>query len=81
MTAAIIQLCIAAFGLTAVALALSLSPRARRWAPVVGLAGQPFWIAFALRADGWGVLALTVAYTLVYANGVRVQWLRREPRP
>ena len=47
---------------------------ARRWAPVVGLCGQPFWIAFALQSSAWGLLALSLAYSAVYVRGAWVQW-------
>ena len=68
------QLALAAFGLTALAMAMSQTPRARRWAPIVGLCGQPFWVLFALQADAWGLLALSTAYSLVYAHGAWMQW-------
>ena len=69
-----IQLALAAFGLTALAMAMSHNTRARRWAPVIGLCGQPFWLAFALQADAWGLFALSTAYSLVYVRGAWVQW-------
>lgn len=69
-----IQLALAAFGLTALAMAMSHNPRARRWAPIIGLCGQPFWVLFALQADACGLLALSTAYSLVYAHGAWMQW-------
>jgi hypothetical protein len=71
---ALIQALLAATGLTALWMGLGTNPRARRFAPLVGLAGQPLWITFALRADAWGLLALSIAYTAVYARGAWVQW-------
>ena len=49
----------------------------RRLAPVVGLCGQPFWIAFALQSSAWGLLALSLAYSAVYVRGAWVQWRAR----
>ena len=72
----VIQLALAAFGLAALWMATGSNPTARRWAPVVGLLGQPAWVAFAVQADAWGLLALSVAYTLVYARGCVVQFMR-----
>lgn len=69
-----IQLALAFFGLTALWLAMGKSVDGRRWAPVVGLCGQPFWFAFALDAGGWGIVVLTAAYTAVYARGAWLQW-------
>lgn len=68
------QLFLAGFGLVAIWLAMSQNSVARKWAPVVGLCGQPFWFYFALTADAWGLIVLVIAYTMVYARGAWVQW-------
>lgn len=67
------QFLLAAFGLTALWMATGNSLPARRWAPVVGLLGQPFWMVFAIEARAWGLLALSGAYTAVYLRGAWVQ--------
>lgn len=69
-----IQLALAIFGLTALWLAMGTSEIGRRWAPVVGLCGQPFWLWFAFSVQAWGLLVLSLAYTAVYARGALVQW-------
>ena len=69
-----IQFALAFFGLTALWMAMGHNEQARRWAPVVGLAGQPFWLWFALAADAWGLLALSLAYSAVYAHGAWMQF-------
>lgn len=69
-----IQLALALCGLTAMWLSMGHNPRGRRWAPLIGLAGQPFWIAFALQTSAYGLLVLSVAYSLVYVRGVWLQW-------
>jgi hypothetical protein len=74
MQAALVQFAIAAFGLTAIVMAMSDHVGARRWAPVVGLAGQPFWAIFAVGADAYGVVLLTIAYTGAYLVGFNAQW-------
>lgn len=79
MTDAFIQFGMAIFGLTALWWAMGTSPQLRRWAPVVGLAGQFFWFTFAWIAAGRGVdvrglLILCVAYSAVYTRGVFIQW-------
>ncbi len=73
------QLGLAFFGLVALWMALGHSARARRWAPIVGLAGQPFWFAFALEAQRAGVdargLFFTVGcFTVAYLRGAWLQW-------
>lgn len=69
-----IQILIALFGLTSIWLAMGHNTTGRKWAPVIGLAGQPFWLVFAMDAAAWGLLALVAAYTAVYLRGVYVQW-------
>lgn len=48
---------------------VSDSLTAKRWAPVVGLAGQPFWLYSTGAAGQWGMFALCCAYTAIYARG------------
>jgi len=69
-----IQILIALFGLTSIWLAMGHNITGRKWAPVIGLAGQPFWMTFALDASAWGLIVLVAAYTAVYIRGVYVQW-------
>lgn len=69
-----IHIALAFFGLTAMFMAMGNNASARRWALVVGLCGQPFWIAFALQSSAWGLLALSLAYSAVYVRGAWVQW-------
>lgn len=70
------QLLIAIFGLTSLWFAMGNNPLLRKWAPIIGLCGQPFWALFAWQSKGWGLALLVVAYTLVYIRGVWVQWGR-----
>jgi hypothetical protein len=74
MTHTLLQLALALFGLSALWMATGRSEIARRWAPVVGLLGQPAWLAFAWSAEAWGLFVLSIAYTAVYARGAWVQW-------
>lgn len=71
-----IQFLLAAFGLTSIYFAMGHNPTLRRWAPVIGLTGQPFWAIFAWQSEGWGLAVLVAAYTLVYIQGIRMQWGR-----
>ena len=70
-----IQFLIAIFGLTSIYFAMGHNQRLRKWAPVIGLAGQPFWAYFAWQTGGWGLAALVLAYTLVYINAIRAHWM------
>lgn len=78
MTAILIQFALAAFGLTAMWCATGRHAGRRKWAPVIGLMGQPAWFYFSISSHAWGLLALSVAYALVYVRGIRQQWGRHE---
>ena len=69
-----IQIFIALFGLTSIYLAMGENLQLRKWAPIIGLAGQPFWFMATVPTQQWGMVALCVAYTLVYINAIRVHW-------
>jgi hypothetical protein len=75
------QLALAFFGLSAMWLSMGHNPLGRKWAPVVGLAGQPFWLWFSVSANAWGLFALSLAYTAVYVRGAWVQWRPKPPDP
>lgn len=71
------QILLAAFGLLAVYMSMvSIRPTHRRWAPVVGLCGQPFWLYATITAGQWGMVALCCAYTALYARGAwkAIRW-------
>ncbi|WP_239467048.1 hypothetical protein [Rhodoferax koreensis] len=70
----IAQFCIGLFGLTALAMTMFGNERARRWSPIVGMCGQPFWIYFSVTSSAWGVLVLSAAYALVYGSAIWVHW-------
>jgi hypothetical protein len=74
VSSALIQSALALFGLTAMWLSMGHSARGRKWAPLIGLAGQPFWMVFAWQVEAWGLIPLATAYSVVYARGAWVQW-------
>lgn len=71
----LVQICIAVFGLTALAMALTGGDAALRWAPIVGLVGQPFWFIATVPTGQWGMVALCACYSLVYVFGVWKHWI------
>lgn len=77
------QLLLALFGLASAYMAMGTrSERARRWAPFVGLAGQPCWLAFAwsLPEDKrWALVVISSAFTVVYLRGCLLQLHRKDP--
>ena len=70
------QILIALFGLTAMFCAMGNNARLRKWSPIIGLLGQPAWAWFAWQTQAWGLAVISVAYTLVYIQGIRIQWGR-----
>ena len=66
---------IATFGVSAVALSQSVHRERQRWASVFGLVGQPFWFYSAVITEQWGIFALCVLYTMVWAKGFYHAWL------
>ncbi len=74
-----IQIGLALCGMVSLWMAMGDHQGARKWAPLVGLAGQPFWLAYAMQAQRAGVdsdgLFLTVGcFTVVYLRGAWRQW-------
>lgn len=70
----VLQACLALTTIASLGLALSLSPRLRRWSPIVGLIGQPFWIAYAIQANAWGLGITSAGYTAVLVIGLWLHW-------
>jgi hypothetical protein len=71
------QAVIAVFGVAAVWLSQDSREKFRRWAPVCGLISQSAWLYASYTAQQWGVLALTVLYTVAWANGMRTYWFKK----
>lgn len=49
----------------------------RKYACLFGLAGQPFWVYAAWVAQQWGILILTIFYTLAWLKGIKTYWWKR----
>ena len=67
---AITQVGLATFGISGLVMGYSTDPTAIKWAPVVGLMGQPFWIYMAIRGKLWGVGIMALAYGGAWSLGV-----------
>lgn len=73
----LVQIVIGICGITSIWLSQSASYQQRKWAPVVGLTAQPFWLIATLSAEQWGIAALTLIYTIGWARGLRTYWFAR----
>lgn len=76
----IAQLLIALFGFTSAWLVYDSNPKRRKWAPVLSLLAQPAWYWSAIAASQWGVVALSVVYTLLHFRGFWTHWIAK-PTP
>jgi hypothetical protein len=72
-----VQLAITLTGVIAVWLALSMDNSVRRWAPVFGLAGQPFWCALFIHDKRWIMLCICALYTFTWARGFHAFWIKK----
>ncbi len=70
------QIAIAVFGVAAVWLSQSEELRQRRWAPVLGLLGQPFWFIATIKGQQWGMVAICVLYSWAWGRGLYNNWFR-----
>ncbi len=70
----IAQIMIALFGVGAVWLSQDARAERRRFAPILGLIGQPFWFYSAWAAEQWGIFALCFLYTASWLRGLRAYW-------
>lgn len=74
MTDLLVQLGIAITGVLAAWVNQDPRDQVRRWGCLFGLAGQPFWVWAAVDAHQWGVLAVTLCYTVAFLRGVWHFW-------
>ncbi len=59
------QIGIIGFGLSAA----FLVARKNKWGFVLGLASEPFWFATSIINKQWGVVALSIVYTITWTYG------------
>ena len=71
------QVAILFTGVVAVWLSQDKQESRRKWAPIFGLAGEPFWFYSAWLADQWGILALSLVYSAGWARGIKTYWWKR----
>lgn len=71
-----VQIGITMFSGTAAWLTNDGRPMVRKWAPVVGLLSQPFWIASAWQSQAFGIGLISIWYTYCWIRGIKNNWLR-----
>ncbi len=70
------QIGIAICGVSAVFLSQDHRQEWRRWACIMGLIGQPFWLYATWQAGQWGIFALSFLYAYSWARGFYNNWMR-----
>jgi hypothetical protein len=68
------QVGIALFGLSAIWLVNCREARWRRWGPICGMLGQPFWLYTTLSHEQYGVAAMCAVYAFMWGRGIRNHW-------
>lgn len=63
-------------GATALFLVNDHRSKVRRWGPIIGLLGQPFWYYAAYTHAQWGIFASSFLYTLSWMRGTYNCWWR-----
>lgn len=46
----------------------------RRWGPVAGCLGQPFWFYTAYTNEQWGIFAMCFVYAFAWLRGLYNHW-------
>jgi len=72
------QFAIACTGTVSIFLTQSKSEETRKYACLVGIVGQPFWIYATVAAAQWGMFALTLLYTLAWSRGIYTHWIAKQ---
>ena len=70
------QIAIALCGVSAVFFSQCDGANWRRWASVMGLIGQPFWLIATYKAGQWGIFGLCFIYTFAWAKGFHLYWIK-----
>ena len=74
----LVQILLAILSLAAIWLAMDDDERKQKWAPIFGLASQPFWIYTSFVTGAWGIFALSFAYTFVWMKGIYTHWIKEK---
>lgn len=49
-----------------------------KWAPVIGISGQPFWFYDTWQNEQWGIFILAIVYTIAWAIGLYHMWVKKK---
>ena len=72
----IIQVALFFTGFIAIAITQQSNDKIKKYAPIFGLLGQPFWLYTALDNGQYGIFALTLGYTYLWGLGFYNSWVK-----
>ncbi|MEP7367728.1 MAG: hypothetical protein ABI972_31090 [Acidobacteriota bacterium] len=72
------QAIIAICGVLSVFMSQSPNFDARKWAPIVGLVAQPFWLFASWKAEQYGIFLLSFVYAAGWMRGIRTYWGKQQ---
>ena len=72
------QLIIAVTGMVAIYLTQQSNEGIKKYAPILGLAGQPFWYCTTLLNEQYGIFVLTLGYTYLWGLGFYNNWIKNK---
>lgn len=75
----IVQSLIAILELLAIWLINEKSDERKKFAPIFGLLGQPFWFYSSYEAEQWGAFVLCFFFTGAWIKGIKTYWFDKEP--
>jgi len=54
----------------------------QRYACLIGIIGQPYWLLATYEAEQWGMFGLSIFYSYSWLVGINNHWLKsRQPKP
>jgi hypothetical protein len=74
----IIQTMIVITGVIAIFMTQSKNVNVQKYACIFGLIGQPFWIWASLESEQWGMLTVSVLYTIAWFQGFYNYWIEEK---
>tara|TARA_R110002012_G_scaffold49804_4_gene128850 strand:- start:26357 stop:26596 length:240 start_codon:yes stop_codon:yes gene_type:complete len=76
MLGIISQVIIACTGMVAIYLTQQSNDNLKKYAPILGLVGQPFWYYTTLTNGQYGIFLLTLGYTYLWGMGLYNSWFK-----
>ena len=76
MLGIISQVIIACTGMVAIYLTQQSNDNLKKYAPILGLVGQPFWYYTTLTNVQYGIFLLTLGYTYLWGMGLYNSWFK-----